>query len=54
MTTQYKALQPVGRFVKGDIVGNLPAKKIEQLLESGVIEAVKPTKTEAVKAEVKK
>ena len=49
MKTQYKALKPIGPWVKGQIVGDLPQGKIKQLLEDGVIEAIKPE----VKAEVK-
>lgn len=39
---QYKALQPVGRFVAGDFVAGLSEKKIIQLLANKVIEEVKP------------
>ena len=46
---QYKALKPIGPWVKGQIVGDLPQAKIKQLLEDGVIEAINPV----VKAEVK-
>ena len=49
MKTQYKALKPIGRWVKGQIVGDLPQEKIKQLLEDGVIEAIKPE----VRAEAK-
>ena len=49
MKTQYKALKPIGPWVKGQIVGDLPQEKIKQLLEYGVIEAIKPD----VKAEAK-
>lgn len=49
MKTHYKALKPIGRWVKGQIVGDLPQEKIKQLLEDGVIEAIKPE----VKAEAK-
>lgn len=38
---QYKALQPVGRFRTGDIVGGLTAAQIQDLLQRGVIEEVK-------------
>ena len=41
MKTQYKALKPIGPWVKGQIVGDLPQEKIKQLLEDGVIEAIK-------------
>ena len=38
---QYKALQPVGRFKKGDFVAGLSDKQISNLLEIKVIEEVK-------------
>ena len=49
MKTQYKALKPIGPWMEGQIVGDLPQEKIKQLLEDGVIEAIKPD----VKVEVK-
>ena len=49
MKTQYKALKPIGPWVKDQTVGDLPQEKIKQLLEDGAIEAVKPE----TKAEVK-
>ena len=49
MKMQYKALKPIGPWVNGQIVGDLPQEKIKQLLEDGVIEAIKPE----VKAEAK-
>ena len=49
MKTQYRALKPIGPWVKDQIVGDLPQEKIKQLLEDGVIEAIKPE----VKVEVK-
>lgn len=49
MKTQYKALKPIGPWVNGQIVGDLPQEKIKQLLDDGLIEAIKPE----VKAEVK-
>ena len=49
MKTQYKALKPIGPWMEGQIVGDLPQVKIKQLLKDGVIEAIKPE----VKAEVK-
>jgi hypothetical protein len=49
MKTQYKALKPVGPWVKGQIVGDIPQEKIYQLLDGGAIEAIKPE----VKAEIK-
>ena len=42
MKTQYKALKPIGPWMEGQIVGDLPQEKIKQLLEDGVIEAIKP------------
>ena len=49
MKMQYKALKPIGPWVKGQIVGDLPQEKISQLLENGVIEVIKPE----VKVELK-
>ena len=49
MKTQYKALKPIGPWMEGQIVGDLPQVKIKQLLDNGVIEAIKPE----VKVEVK-
>ena len=46
---QYKALKPIGPWVKGQIVGDLPQEKISQLLANGVIEVIKPE----VKVELK-
>ena len=42
MKTQYKALKPIGQQVNGQIVGDLPQEKIKQLLDDGLIEAIKP------------
>ena len=42
MKTQYKALKPIGPWVKDQIVDNKTQEKIKQLLEDGVIEAIKP------------
>ena len=42
MKTQYKALKPIGPWMEGQIVGDLPQVKIKQLLDDGVIEAIKP------------
>ena len=50
MKTQYKALKPIGPWMEGQIVGDLPQVKIKQLLDDGVIEAIKPE----VKVEKKK
>lgn len=41
MTKQYKALQPVGRFSKGDVVGDLTEVQVKQLLADKIIEEVK-------------
>ena len=49
MSTRYRAIKPIGPWVKGQIVGDLPQEKISQLLADGVIEAIKPE----VKTEVK-
>ena len=49
MKTQYKALKPIGPWMEGQIVGDLPQVKIKQLLDDGVIEAIKPE----VRAEAK-
>ena len=49
MKTQYIALKPIGPWVKGQIVGDLPQEKIKQLLDDGAIEAIKPE----LKAEAK-
>ena len=49
MKTQYKALKPIGPWMEGQIVGDLRQVKIKQLLDDGVIEAIKPE----VKVEVK-
>ena len=49
MKTQYKALKPIGPWVRGQIVGDLPQEKIKQLLDDGVIDAIKPE----LKAEAK-
>ena len=37
MAKQYKALQPVGRFNKGDLVGGLCDAQIKKLVADGVI-----------------
>ncbi|WDZ50179.1 hypothetical protein LF296_12700 [Acinetobacter vivianii] len=50
---QYKALQPIGRFVAGDFVAGLSEKKITQLLANKVIEEVKPEKTAELVTETK-
>ena len=51
---QYKAVEPVGRFAKGDIIGDLLPKQIEKLLDDGVIKAIEPVKPDAAKVEGKK
>lgn len=38
MTKQYKALKPVGRFKKGDLVGGLNDAQIKQLIADGTIQ----------------
>ncbi len=52
----YKALMPVGRFEKDDIVGGLSDEQIKQLLADKIIEEVKPSaltkSTKEVKANV--
>ena len=57
MAKPYKALQPVGRFQKGEVVGGLDDAQIQDLLRRGVIELdKKPTQakaTQAKKEEVK-
>ncbi|MHA3079644.1 hypothetical protein [Acinetobacter sp. ANC 5502] len=40
MTKKYKALDQIGRWQKGDIVGYLPESQISQLLKQGLIEEV--------------
>jgi hypothetical protein len=40
MTKQYKALQPIGRWVKGEIIGSFPTEQIIQLERDGIIEAI--------------
>lgn len=37
---QYKALQPVGRFIAGDFVAGLSEKQVTDLLVARVIEEV--------------
>ena len=50
---QYKALKPIGPWVKGQTVGDLPQEKIKQLLEDGVIETIKPDSKGEVKPKTK-
>lgn len=47
MAKQYKALQPVGRFNKDDIVGGLDDAQIKKLLADGVIQEVPEPKAAA-------
>ena len=53
MKTQYKALKPIGPWMEGQIVGDLPQVKIKQLLDDGVIEAIKPEVKVGVKPKTK-
>jgi len=41
MAKQYKALKPIGPWVKGNIIGKLPDEKIQQLLTDEIIQEVK-------------
>ena len=50
----YKALQPVGRFEKNDIVGGLTDGQIKQLLADKIIEEVKSSAQAKLTKEVKK
>ncbi len=50
---QYKALQPVGRFVAGDFVAGLSEKHITQLLADKVIAEFKPAKASEATTEPK-
>lgn len=47
MAKQYKALQPVGRFKKGDVVGGLSDAQIKKLLADGTIQEVPEVKAAA-------
>ena len=47
MAKQYKALQPVGRFQKGDVVGGLDDAQIKKLVADGVIQEVPEAKAAA-------
>lgn len=40
MDKQYKALKPIGRWAKGEIIGSLPIEQIIQLERDGIIEAI--------------
>lgn len=55
MKKQYQALQPIGRFKKGDIVGGLTDAEIKHHLAEGnikenILEEAKPTTTAKAKA----
>lgn len=54
MAKQYKALQPVGRFQKGDVVGGLNDAQIKKLAAEGVIEEAKQSQKTAVTAKTEK
>ena len=49
----YKSLQPVGRFVKGDIIGGLSDDQIKRLEADKIIEEVKPSAQTKPSKEVK-
>lgn len=49
----YKALQPIGRFEKGDIVGGLSDDQIKRLEADKIIEEVKPSAQTKPSKEVK-
>lgn len=49
----YKALQPVGRFEQGDIVGGLSDDQIKRLEADKIIEEVKPSAQTKPSKEVK-
>lgn len=49
----YKALQPVGSFEKGDIVGGLSDDQIKRLEADKIIEEVKPSAQTKPAKEVK-
>ena len=53
MSKLYKALEPVGRFKKGDFIGDLPKHEIERLLENKVIVEVEQVSTPAAKPQIK-
>lgn len=48
MTKQYKALKPVGHWLKGDIIGHLPETQINQLITDGVIKEYQPLVEEKI------
>lgn len=45
MTKQYKAVEPVGGWPKGAIIGDLPDAEIKRLLDSGAIKEYQPAET---------
>ncbi|WP_162994924.1 hypothetical protein [Acinetobacter wuhouensis] len=53
MQKQYTALQPVGRFAVGEVVGGLSDQQIKQLLADKIIEEVKPSAPAKQSKEVK-
>lgn len=53
MQKQYTALQPVGRFAVGEVVGGLTDQQIKQLLADKIIEEVKPSAPNKPAKEVK-
>lgn len=53
MAKQYKALKPVGRFIKDDTVGGLSDDQIKKLIADKVIEEVKPSAQTKQAKEVK-
>ena len=53
MQKQYTALQPVGRFAVGEVVGGLTDQQIKQLLADKIIEEVKPSAPSKTTKEVK-
>ncbi|WP_171488555.1 hypothetical protein [Acinetobacter defluvii] len=54
MDKQYKALKPVGRFEKGEIVGGLSDEQIKKLVADKIIEEVKTSATVKLAKEVGK
>lgn len=53
MTKRYKALKPVGPWLKGDTIGDLPQAQIEKLLANKVITAIHNAVEEKKPKEVK-
>lgn len=54
MSKQYQALQPIGRFEKGDTVGGLSDEQIKKLVADKIIEEVKPSASTKQTKEVTK